>query len=162
MTDNMWELIVLVVTNIITGGIIRLVTIRAAKRKEEAEAAQSEGKARQEYHKAKSQEIDNIEDVIKLYKSALEDMRSLSTQEKEAMATTIKQQDEKIRELKEALKRSDEVVAELKREIRRLNNDVKSLKNNISMTCKSCPQGKTGKCLNPKFQHTAEEDFFIG
>lgn len=158
----MWELVMLVASNIVTGGVIRFVTIKAAKRKEEAEAAQHEGRAQQELQKAKSQEIDNIEDVIKLYKEALEDMRALSTQEKEAMSNTIKRQDEKISELKMSLKRSDETIAELKREIRTLNNDVRSLRNNISMTCKSCPQGKTGACLNPKFQHTVGEGFFPG
>jgi uncharacterized membrane protein YqiK len=162
MENNIWELVVLVVSNVVTGGIIRLLTIKAAKRKEEAEAAQHEGKAQQELQKAKSQEIDNIEDVIKLYKSALDDMRALAAQEKVSMASTIKLQDEKISELKQALQRSNEVVAELKRQIQSLNNDVRSLRNNISMTCKSCPQGKTGACLNPKFQHTVGEGFFPG
>jgi len=160
-TENVWELVVLLVTNVITGGIIRLLTIRAAKRKEEAEAAQSEGKARQEFHKAKSQEIDNIEDIIKLYREALEDMKALSAKEKETMTSTIRQQDEKISDLKESLKHSNDVIAELKQEIRRLNNDVKVLRSHINTTCKSCPQGKTGVCLNKKFQHPVEDNSFF-
>lgn len=161
MDDKIWELVVLVATNLLTGGVIRMMTLKAAKRREEAGAAQQEGIAKQEMSKARSQEIDNVEDVVKLYKQALEDMRSLSAQEKETMQSVIKRQDEKIAEMGEALRESREIIDELKGKIGSLSKDMKALKDSTSVTCKTCPQGMTGKCLNPKFRY-ADMEFFPG
>lgn len=161
MDDKIWELVVLIATNLLTGGVIRMMTLKAAKRREEAGAAQQEGIAKQEMSKARSQEIDNVEDVVKLYKQALEDMRSLSAQEKETMQSVIKRQDEKIAEMGEALRESREIIDELKGKIVSLSKDMKALKDSTSVTCKTCPQGMTGKCLNPKFRY-ADMEFFPG
>lgn len=161
MDDKIWELVVLVVTNLLTGGVIRMMTLKAAKRKEEAGAAQQEGIAKQELSKARSQEIDNVEDVVKLYKQAIEDMRALSAQEKETMQSVIKRQDEKIEDMDLALRASKDVIEELRSKIVSLTKDIKALKDSTSITCKTCPQGMTGKCLNPKFRY-ADMEFFPG
>lgn len=161
MEDKIWELVVLVVTNLLTGGVIRMMTLKAARRREEAGAAQQEGIAKQELSKARSQEIDNVEDVVKLYKQALEDMRTLSAQEKETMQSVIKRQDEKIADMGKALADSREVINDLKTKIASLTKDMKVLKDSASLTCKTCPQGMTGKCLNPRFRYV-DMEFFPG
>lgn len=161
MEDKIWELVVLVVTNLLTGGVIRMMTLKAARRREEAGAAQQEGLAKQELSKARSQEIDNVEDVVKLYKQALEDMRTLSAQEKETMQSVIKRQDEKIADMGKALADSREVINDLKTKIASLTKDMKVLKDSTSLTCKTCPQGMTGKCLNPRFRYV-DMEFFPG
>lgn len=148
--DHVWELVILLVTNILTGGFMHFFTISSTKRKESAAATQLERIADQESEKAQSQKLSNTENVIRLYKEALNDIRELNEREKSIMMDTIREQDKKLNDFDKVIKNNKELISELQNKLNLLSLELKSMKRLVNIECNSCPQSKLG-CLNPKY-----------
>lgn len=148
--DHIWELVILIVTNLLTGGFIRFFTLSSTKRKENAISDQ-------ESEKAHSQKLSNTENVIRLYKEALNDIRELNEREKSIMMETIKEQDKKLNDFDKIIKSNKELIDELESKVNKLTSELTSLKRIMNIDCKLCPQSKSG-CLNPKYLRYKNEN----
>lgn len=151
MNEHIWDIIILLVTNIATGGFIHFFTIKSTKRKEMATASQMENIATQESEKAQTHRISNTENVIKLYKEALNDIRDLNEREKTIMMDTIKDQDRKLEQMAQVIESNKKVINDLQSRLDTLNHELSVIKSNMYIECKLCPQSKLG-CLNERFK----------
>lgn len=145
MESNLWSsLITLFFTNAMTGGFIHFLTVREVRRKERATADQMENIASQELQKVRTQELSNTESVVKLYKQALADIKSITESEKLLMSRTISEQNERIQSLTQSQEFNRNLINDLQLKISELGNELQAMKCQFSKVKNPCPF--TGDC----------------
>lgn len=136
---NSIQLIIGIIATLTTGGVIGTIgTWKYQKRKNEAQTQTEE-------NSAKASELTNANQIIQLYKTALEDLKALTHQNEEAYTNKIKiletKQNEALRQLEEyknALKEYERKVEELTKVQLKLKLEVMTVQSQSNSNCELC------------------------
>lgn len=151
------ELILSIISIALSGGLIKtLLTIRTLKKKEKYEA----DKLKEEVD---SNSIKNANDVINLYKRALEDVKNLNESKELELNRKIKEQDKKLADYSKKINDQNSIIAnqnkllnEMKRNQIKLQLDVENLKKQSLENCELCAFAESCLKKSAKEQSTTK------
>lgn len=148
-------------TLVIGGGISTIITLRFVKRQAAATTISEEEKAKQEVehtnqekHSTDSAVIDNVKDIIEMYKQGFEDIKKLNEEREKALMEKINQLQNQIKLQGEANEEQKKLIGQLQLQVDELTalNDslkikVEFLEKSANKHCETC--NLRDKCICP-------------
>ena len=151
------QIIIGIIATLTTGGVIG--TISAWKYQKRKNEAQTQG----EENAAIASELTNANQIIQLYKTALEDLKALTHQNEEAYTSKIKiletKQDEALKQLDEyraSLRDYEKKVEELTKVQLKLKLEVMTVRSQSNSNCEVCEFRDGCQKYKAKLNHIKE------